>query len=162
MFNNNVTTKRILYKIIEVKTIYLDTLPLKNVYRKWTSQTQKPNNQRVCQIVIFSIQNDLESGGSEGVKGARGPGSSGVQSDQRVKGSQGHRGLRDKWPVRFKYKSDYKSCDLLKVWVCSLVENLFFQKNPLQDLLSSLNAVISTNKSTRFIAGQMFYNLDYT
>jgi hypothetical protein len=27
MFNNNVTTKRILYKIIEVKTIYLDTLP---------------------------------------------------------------------------------------------------------------------------------------
>ena len=34
MFNNNVTTKRILYKIIEVKTIYLDTLPLKNVYRK--------------------------------------------------------------------------------------------------------------------------------
>ena len=34
MFNNNVTTKRILYKIVEVKTIYLDTLPLKNVYRK--------------------------------------------------------------------------------------------------------------------------------
>ena len=28
----------------------------------------------------------------------------------------------------------------------ALVENFFFQKNPLQDLLSSLNAVISTNE----------------
>ena len=41
----------------------------------------------------------------------------------------------------------------------SLVENLFFQKNPLQDLLSSLNAVISTNESTQFITGHMVYNL---
>ena len=32
----------------------------------------------------------------------------------------------------------------------SFVENLFFQKNPLQDLLSSLSAVISTNESTWF------------
>ena len=35
------------------------------------------------------------------------------------------------------------------------MENNFFQKNPLQDLLSSLNAVISTNESTRFITGHM-------
>ena len=39
---------------------------------------------------------------------------------------------------------------------------IFFQKNPLQDLLSSLNAVISTNKSTRFITGHMIYNHAYT
>ena len=31
--------------------------------------------------------------------------------------------------------------------VLSLVENLFVKKNPLQDLLSSLNALISTNES---------------
>jgi hypothetical protein len=42
------------------------------------------------------------------------------------------------------------------------LENLFFQKNPLQDLLSSLNAEISTNESTRFITGQMVYNLAYS
>ena len=44
----------------------------------------------------------------------------------------------------------------------ALVENLFFQKNPLQGLLSSLNAVISTNESTRFITDHMIYNLAYT
>ena len=37
----------------------------------------------------------------------------------------------------------------------SLVENL-------QDLLSSLNAVISTNESTRFITGHVIYNPAYT
>ena len=37
-----------------------------------------------------------------------------------------------------------------------------FQKNPLQDLLSSLNAVILTNESTQFITGHMVYNLAYT
>ena len=42
-----------------------------------------------------------------------------------------------------------------------LVENLF-KKDPLQDLLSSLNAVISTNESTRFRTGHMIYNLAYT
>jgi hypothetical protein len=42
------------------------------------------------------------------------------------------------------------------------VENLFFQKNTLQDLLSSLNAVISTNESTQLITGHMVYNLAYT
>ena len=43
----------------------------------------------------------------------------------------------------------------------SLVENLF-KKNPLQDLLSSLDAVISTNESTQFITGHVIYNLAYT
>ena len=43
----------------------------------------------------------------------------------------------------------------------ALVENLL-KKNPLQDLLSSLNAVISTNESTGFITGHMVYNLAYT
>ena len=43
----------------------------------------------------------------------------------------------------------------------SLVENLF-KKNPLQDLLSSLNAVISTNESTKFITGHVIYNPAYT
>ena len=42
------------------------------------------------------------------------------------------------------------------------MENLFLQKNPLQDLLSSMNAVISTNESTQFIAGHVIYNLAYT
>ena len=43
----------------------------------------------------------------------------------------------------------------------NLVENLFF-KNPLQDLLSSLNAVNSTNESTRIITDHVIYNLAYT
>ena len=43
----------------------------------------------------------------------------------------------------------------------SLVENLF-KKNPLQDFLSSLNAVISTNESTRIITGHVIYNPAYT
>ena len=48
------------------------------------------------------------------------------------------------WPVR----------------VLSLVENLFL-KNPLQDLLSSLNAVISTNKRIEFITGHVIFNGAY-
>ena len=43
----------------------------------------------------------------------------------------------------------------------SLEENLF-KKNPLQDLLSSLNAVISTNESTLSITGHVIYNPAYT
>ena len=44
----------------------------------------------------------------------------------------------------------------------SLVENLF-KKNPLQDLLSSLNAVvISTNESTQIMTGHVIYNPAYT
>ena len=37
-----------------------------------------------------------------------------------------------------------------------------FFLNPLQDLLSSLNTVISTNESTQFITGHVIYNLAYT
>ena len=36
------------------------------------------------------------------------------------------------------------------------------KKNPLQDLLSSLNAVISTNESTWIITGHVIYNPAYT
>ena len=43
----------------------------------------------------------------------------------------------------------------------SLVGNLF-KKNILQDLLGSLNAVISTNESTEFITGHVIYNPAYT
>ena len=42
-----------------------------------------------------------------------------------------------------------------------MVENLFL-KNPLQDLLSILNVVISINESTRIIAGHVIYNPAYT
>ena len=42
------------------------------------------------------------------------------------------------------------------------MEILFVKKNPLQNLLSSLNAVISTNESTRIITGHVIYNLAYT
>ena len=42
----------------------------------------------------------------------------------------------------------------------SLVENSF-KKNALQDLLSSLNAEISTNESTRIITGHVIYNPAY-
>ena len=41
------------------------------------------------------------------------------------------------------------------------MENLFL-KNPLQDFLSSLNAVVSTNESTEFITGHVNYNSAYT
>ena len=44
----------------------------------------------------------------------------------------------------------------------SLVENLFLQKKPLQDYLSNLNAIISTNESTEFITGDAIYNPAYT
>ena len=44
----------------------------------------------------------------------------------------------------------------------SLVDFFSFQKNSLQDFLSSLNALISTNESTEFITGHVIYNLAYT
>ena len=44
----------------------------------------------------------------------------------------------------------------------SLVENLFLKKNPLKNLLSSANAVISTNEKIEFITGHMTYDLAYT
>ena len=37
-----------------------------------------------------------------------------------------------------------------------------FKKNSLQDLLSSLNDVISTNESTLIITGHVIYNPAYT
>ena len=40
----------------------------------------------------------------------------------------------------------------------SLVEHLF-KKNPIQDLLSSVNAVISTNERIEFITGHMTYTV---
>ena len=43
-----------------------------------------------------------------------------------------------------------------------MVENLFLQKNPLQDLFSSLNAVISTNENTEFLSDHVIYNRAYT
>ena len=53
------------------------------------------------------------------------------------------------------------SLDLLKIqghwWKFYLSK-----KNPLQDLLSSLNAVISTKESTEFITGDVIYNPAYT
>ena len=45
---------------------------------------------------------------------------------------------------------------------CSLWWKFYVKKNPLQDLLSSLNAVISTNESTRIITGHVIYNPAYT
>ena len=42
---------------------------------------------------------------------------------------------------------------------CSHWRNL--KKNPLQDLLSSLNAVISTNESTRIVTGHVIYTPAY-
>ena len=58
-------------------------------------------------------------------------------------------------------------------YVCSKINNLtcykfeyshwwkvYLKKNPLQDFLSSLNAVISTNESTEFITGHVGGNLE--
>ena len=42
----------------------------------------------------------------------------------------------------------------------ALLVDTFF--NPLQDFLSSLNAVISTKESTEFIKGHVIYNPAYT
>ena len=48
--------------------------------------------------------------------------------------------------TRFDYNGALKSHDLLKIQGLSFVKILFVKKNPLQDLLSSLNAIISTNE----------------
>ena len=45
---------------------------------------------------------------------------------------------------------------------CSHRWKLYLKKNPLQDLLSSLNAVNSTNESTLITIGHVIYNLAYT
>ena len=41
------------------------------------------------------------------------------------------------------------------------MEILFVKKNTLQDLISSLNAVISTNESTEFITGHVIYTYKF-
>ena len=43
----------------------------------------------------------------------------------------------------------------------SLVEILFAKENPLQDLLSSQNAVISTNERNWIITGHVTFKLRY-
>ena len=45
---------------------------------------------------------------------------------------------------------------------CSHWWKIYIKKNPLQDLPSSLIAVISTNESTRIITGHVIYNPAYT
>ena len=45
---------------------------------------------------------------------------------------------------------------------CSCWWKIYLKKNPLQDFLSSPNAVISTNESTEFITGHVIYNPAYT
>ena len=45
---------------------------------------------------------------------------------------------------KIKYQTDYRSCDLLKKLGALIGGKFVFKKNPLQDFLSSLNAVIST------------------
>ena len=42
---------------------------------------------------------------------------------------------------------------------CSHWWNIYLKENPLQDLLSSVNAAISTNERIEFIKGHMTYNL---
>ena len=39
---------------------------------------------------------------------------------------------------------------------------IYLKKNPLQDLLSGVNDVISTNERIEFITGHMTYNPAYT
>ena len=51
--------------------------------------------------------------------------------------------------------------NLLKIQGLSLVEILFVKENPLQDLLSSLNAVISTNERHWIITGHVTFKLRY-
>ena len=47
-------------------------------------------------------------------------------------------------------------------FVCSHWWKIHFKKNPLQDLLTSLSAVNSTNESSRIITGHVIYNPPYT
>ena len=58
------------------------------------------------------------------------------------------------------FQLEFVSISRVIIQVPSLVE--FFFKSPLQDLLSSLNAVISTNESTRIITGHVIYDPTYT
>ena len=55
------------------------------------------------------------------------------------------------------------SHDLLKIQGFSLVEIFLVKKkkNPLQDLLSSMNAVISTNEKHWIVTGHVTFKLPY-
>ena len=44
----------------------------------------------------------------------------------------------------------------------ALIGGKFKKRNPLQDFLSSVNAIISANESTEFIKGHVIYNPAYT
>ena len=63
---------------------------------------------------------------------------------------------------KIKYKPGYRSCDLQRYSSALIGGKFIFQKNPLQDLLSSLNAVISTNERNEFITDHMTYRPAYT
>ena len=43
-----------------------------------------------------------------------------------------------------------------------IIGKFILQKNPLQDLLSSVNTIISTNERVEFIRDHMTYNPAYT
>ena len=60
---------------------------------------------------------------------------------------------------RYKRVVNHMTCYNFK---CFHWQKIYLKKNPLQDLLSSLNAVISTNESTQIITGDVIYNLAYT
>ena len=60
---------------------------------------------------------------------------------------------------RYKRVVNHMTCYNFK---CFHWQKIYLKKNPLQDLLSSLNAVISTNESTRIITGHVIYNPAYT
>ena len=51
--------------------------------------------------------------------------------------------------------------NLLKIQGLSLVEILFVKENPLQDYLSSLNAVISANERHWIITGHVTFKLHH-
>ena len=61
---------------------------------------------------------------------------------------------------RFKYKPGHKPCDLLKIRVLSLVENLF-KKESFTRFALSRNAVISTNERNWIITGHVIFNGAY-
>ena len=46
--------------------------------------------------------------------------------------------------------------------IALIIGNFILQKNPLQDLLSSVNTIISTNERVEFITDHMTYNPAYT
>ena len=74
-----------------------------------------------------------------------------------------HKILKDYGGFQFEFASisrvmNHKTCYNFE---CSHWWKIYL-KDPLQDLLSSLNAVISTNESTRIITGHVIYNPAYT